>query len=214
MPSVCSGRAAVASQHRCARVLSSRASPARPVDTYSPTNGVFSAATGSPRRTYEVAHARAGPDCRDRTCGRRNDGTTPMTAVHRMPAEIRRLTRRCAKRSGRAEPGERRLRPRDVGDGRQSRRRRVRGGVHGRQPRRSVARQPRHLRAEGQHRERIQPAGPRAVDREPLHRGAARRQPVRSAGEQPGRHGRRVSAATPSNYGRPNDPMVGGRSAA
>ena len=40
--------------------------------------------------------------------------------------------------------------------------------VHGQRPRRSVAGQPRHLRAEGEHRQRVQPAASRALDRQPL----------------------------------------------
>ena len=53
----------------------------------------------------------------------------------------------------------------------------------GGRPRRSVAGQPRDLRAEGEHGECVQPAGAGAVDGEPVHRGAAGRQPVRVAGE-------------------------------
>ena len=76
--------------------------------------------------------------------------------------------------------------------GRQPRRRRLRRGVHRQQPRRSVARQPRDLGAEGEHGQRVQPAGARAVDGEPLLGRAAGRQPVRPAGEQPRQHRRRV----------------------
>ena len=55
-----------------------------------------------------------------------------------------------------------------------------------------MAGQPRDLGAEGEHRERVQPAGPRALHRQPLCGRAARRQPVRPAGQQSGRHRRGV----------------------
>ncbi len=53
---------------------------------------------------------------------------------------------------------------------------------------RPVARLPRHLGAEGKHRQQPEPGRPGTVDREPLQRGATRREPVRPAGEQPGQH--------------------------
>ncbi len=95
------------------------------------------------------------------------------------------------------------------GPPRQSRRRRLRCRVHG-SARRPMAWQPRDLGAEGQHRERVQPAGPGAVDRESLLRGAAGRSlfglqesnPVNTASP---------TAATPADFGRANDPMVGQR---
>ena len=93
---------------------------------------------------------------------------------------------------GGPRPAERRIQPGDVGERRQSRRRGVRGRVHRQSARRSVARQPGDLGAEGEHGERVQSARARAFHGEPLHRDAAGRQPVRVAGEQPGRHRRRV----------------------
>ena len=109
-----------------------------------------------------------------------------------------------------AGTAERRLRPRDVGHGRQPRRRGVRRRVHRRRSRRSVARQPRHLRAEGQHRQRVQPARPRAVDGQSLHRGAAGGSLFGLQASNPVDTGV-AYGGNPANYGQPNDPMVGGR---
>ena len=73
-----------------------------------------------------------------------------------------------------------------VGDRREPRRRGVRGRLLRRESRRAVAGQPRHLRPEGEHGQRLQPRrhlveqrigpgqGPGALDRQPLFRGAAR----------------------------------------
>ena len=75
---------------------------------------------------------------------------------------------------GSPRTGQRRIQPGHVGHRRQPRRRRLRGRVHRQQPRRSVARQPGDLRAEGQYRERLQPAGARALHRRSLYRRRSR----------------------------------------
>ena len=82
-----------------------------------------------------------------------------------------------------------------------------------RQPRRSVAGQPRDLGAEGQHRQRVQPAGPGALHRQPLLRGAAGREPVRPAGEQSREH-RVAYGGNPANYGQATIRWWAGASAA
>ena len=63
----------------------------------------------------------------------------------------------------------------DVGDGREPRRHRLRGRLLRRRPRRAVARQPRHLGAEGQHRQRLQPD---AVTTDPARPGSRSRPPT------------------------------------
>jgi len=84
---------------------------------------------------------------------------------------------------------------------------RLRCGVFGRQPRRAMAGKPRHLGAEGQHRQFIQPGfliGQQrlrtarrtgALDRESLLGRATRREPVRIAVQQSCGYERRVQAA-------------------
>ena len=148
---------------------------------------------------------RAGPDPARRP--RSAAGTSASASRRRPRGGCRGLpVARGAEGGARRRDAGRDQRPEQphVGDGREPRRRRVRGGLLRRQPRRAVAGQPRHLRAEGEHGQRLQPRrhvveqrigpgqGPRALDRQPLFRRAAGRQPLRAAAQQPGRHRRRL----------------------
>ncbi len=112
---------------------------------------------------------------------------------------------------GRAGGRQRRLRPRDVGHDGQSRRRRLRRGIHRWQPRRPVAGQPRDLRAEGQHGQLIQSCPVSALSTANLYSA------VQPGGSLFGlQESNPVSTdvaygGNPKNNGQPNDPMVGGR---
>ena len=98
----------------------------------------------------------------------------------------------------------------DVGHGGQPRWRRVCGRVHRQSRGDQWPGQPRDLGAEGQHGQRVQPAGTGAVHGEPVHAvqpggtlfGLQESNPVNIDVAYGG---------NPANYGQANDPMVGGR---